>query len=406
MSSLTTTSPSPRFSSLKRLLPPRLDVAPRERWRAAAGGLVGILATALLARSMLAAGQPWLIAPMGASAVLLFALPASPLAQPWSVLGGNMVSATMGVACVLALGTSPLSAGLALMLALLAMFWLRCLHPPGGAIAVSAVLGGSALQAQGFSFVLMPVGLNTALLLLAAVLYNNVTGRAYPHRAAPPVPGHGTADAAPNQRLGFTHEDLEVVLHRYGQVLDVDPEDLESLLHQAEAQAYQRRFGVIRCGDIMSRDVVTVEFGTSLDEAWNQLRSHRVKALPVVDRARHVIGILTLVDFMKHAGLDRHDGWSRRLRDFLRPSGLTHTEKPEAVGQIMTARVHTAGVDTPIVELVPLLSDLGLHHIPVVDADRRLVGMVTQSDLVAALYRGRLDEATGFSETAVAQKNR
>ena len=401
MSSLTTTPTSPRLSSLKRLLPPRLDVAPRERWRAAAGGLVGILATALMARSMLAAGQPWLIAPMGASAVLLFALPASPLAQPRSVLGGNMVSATMGVACVLALGTSPLSAGLALMLALLAMFWLRCLHPPGGAIAVSAVLGGSALQAQGFSFVLMPVGLNTALLLLAAVLYNNVTGRAYP-----PAPGHGTADAAPNQRLGFTHEDLEVVLHRYGQVLDVDPDDLEDLLHQAEAQAYQRRFGVIRCGDIMSRDVVTVEFGTSLTEAWNQLRGHRVKALPVVDRARHVIGILTLVDFMKHAGLDRHDGWSRKLRDFLRPSGLTHTEKPEAVGQIMTARVHTAGVDTPIVELVPLLSDLGLHHIPVVDADRRLVGMVTQSDLVAALYRRRLDEATGFGETASALKNR
>jgi CBS domain-containing membrane protein len=399
------TSIASRLVPLKRLLPPRLDVGPRERLRAASGGLVGVLATALLARSLLATGQPWLIAPMGASAVLLFALPASPLAQPWPVLGGNMVSAAAGMACALVLGTTPLSAGLALMLALLAMFALRCLHPPGGAIAVSAVLGGPALHAQGFSFVLMPVGLNTALMLLAAVLYNNLTGRDYPHRAAPPVPGHGTADAAPNQRLGFTHEDLEVVLHRYGQVLDVDPSDLESLLHQAEAQAYQRRFGVIRCGDIMSRDLVTVEFGTSLEEAWHLLRRHRIKALPVVDRARRLIGIVTLVDFMKHAQLDRHDGWARKLRDFLRPSGLTHSEKPEAVGQIMTARVHTTRVDTPIVELVPLLSDLGHHHIPVVDAERRLAGMVTQSDLVAALYRGRLDQVTDFPGTTSIKKS-
>ncbi|WP_235971294.1 HPP family protein [Azohydromonas caseinilytica] len=377
-----------------------MDVAFTERLRAAGGGLAGILMTALLARSLLNAGQPALIAPMGASAVLLFALPASPLAQPWSVLGGNMVSATVGMACALALGNTPLGAALALGLALLAMFALRCLHPPGGAIALTAVLGGPALHAQGFHFVLAPVGVNTALMLVAAVLYNRATGRDYPHRVAPAV-SHGTKDPAPNQRLGFTHEDLDAVLHRYGQVLDVDREDLESLLHQAEMEAYRRRFGVIRCGDIMSRDVVTLEFGTPLQEAWNLLRRHRVKALPVIDRARRVIGIVTLVDFMKHAGLDRHEGWARQLRDFLRPDGLVHGTKPEVVGQIMTTGVHTATADTHIVELVPLLSDLGLHHIPIVDAEYRLVGMVTQSDLVAALYRGRLDEATGF-EKAVA----
>ena len=389
-----------RKLDLQRLLPPRLDVAPRERLRAAAGGLMGILFTALLARALLESGQTWLIAPMGASAVLLFAVPASPLAQPWPVLGGNVVSAAVGMACLLALGPTPLAAGLALALALVAMFALRCLHPPGGALALTAVLGGPAVQAQGFGFVLSPVALDTALLLLAAVLYNNLTGRAYPHRALP-VPGHGTADAAPNRRVGFTSEDLDAVMHRYGQVLDIGRDDLDSLLRQAEAQAYRRRFGVIRCKDIMSRDVVTVEFGTSLEEAWHLLRRHRIKALPVLDRARRVIGIVTLVDFMKHAQLDRHDGWARKLREFLKPSGLTHSDKPEVVGQIMSSGVHSASIDTHVVELVPLLSDLGLHHIPIVDQDRRLAGMVTQSDLVAALYRGGLDEATGF-EKAVA----
>lgn len=386
---------------LQRLRPSQVAVAPLERLRAAGGGLAGIMVTALLARTLVASGQPALIAPMGASAVLLFALPASPLAQPWSVLGGNMVSAAVGMACVHTLGGTPTAAALAFALALLAMFTLRCLHPPGGAIALTAVLGGPALQAQGLHFVVSPVGLNTALMLVAATLYNNLTGRTYPHHVSTAA-DHGTSDPAPNRRLGFTPDDLDVVMRRYGQVLDVDREDLDELLHQAEMQAYQRRFGLIRCGDIMSRDLVTAEYGTSLTDAWRLLRSHRVKALPVIDRARRVIGIITLVDFMKHAGLDRHEGWAAKLREFLRPSGLTHSDKPEAVGQIMSARVHTAGIDTPIVELVPLLSDLGLHHIPVIDDERRLVGMVTQSDLVAALYRKGVDAAAGLERTQTA----
>lgn len=388
---------------LDRFLPPRLDVAPKERLRAAGGALAGILATALVARTLLgtSSAQPWLIAPMGASAVLLFALPASPLAQPWAALGGNVVSALVGMACALWLGTTPAAAALAIAGAITAMFALRCLHPPGGALALTAVLGGPALHAQGFAFALSPVALDTALLVVAAAVYNNFTGRAYPHRA-PAAARHGTADPQPTQRLGFTRADLDTVLHRYGQVLDVDPQDLDSLLREAEMQAYRRRFGEITCGDIMSRDLVTAAFGSSLEEAWHLLRSHRIKALPVVDRARRVIGIVTLVDFMKHAQLDRHEGWATKLRDFLRPSGLVHSSKPEVVGQIMSTGVHTATVDTHIVELVPLLSDLGLHHIPVVDHERRLAGMVTQSDLVAALYQERLEDASAAWRTTSA----
>jgi len=66
------------------------------------------------------------------------------------------------------------------------------------------------------------------------------------------------------------------------------------------------------------------------------------------------------------------------------------SNKPEVAGQIMTKTVRTVRQDFHIVELVPLLSDQGLHHIPIVDNEDKLVGMVTQSDLIAALYRGRL----------------
>lgn len=380
------------------LVPGRLLIDRTERLRAAGGAMVGILLTAWASHRLLGADAGALIAPMGASAVLLFALPSSPLAQPWSILGGNMVSALIGVAVAQWGGTGPVGAALALALALAAMFMLRCLHPPGGAIALGAVLGGPALQAHGFNFVWAPVGLNSALLLLVALVFNNATRRPYPHHLRVPAPGHGTTDAPPNERLGFTREDLDVVLRQYNEVIDVDPEDLDLMLRRAEMQAYRRRFGEITCADIMSRDLVTVEFGTYLREAWALLREHRIKALPVVDRARRVIGIVTMGDFMKGAGLDLHENFGQRLRQFLQRSPLVHSDKPEVVGQIMTASVHTADANQHIVDLVPLLSDEGLHHIPILDEERRLVGMVTQSDLVAALYRGRVmdpeDEAT------------
>jgi CBS domain-containing membrane protein len=146
--------------------------------------------------------------------------------------------------------------------------------------------------------------------------------------------------------------------------------------------------GEITCGDIMSRDVISVEFGTELEEAWAQLRLHKIGAIPVVDTARRVIGIISLVDFLKRANLKTYETFEDRLIKFIRRTPGLSSEKPEVVGQIMATPAVTAQEDMHIVELVPLLSDHGLHHIPIVNAERRLVGMVTQSDLIAALYAG------------------
>jgi CBS domain-containing membrane protein len=329
---------------------------------------------------------------MGASAVLLFAVPASPLAQPWSVIGGNLISAAIGVTVAQWIGDPILAAALALAAAVGVMFALRCLHPPSGAIALTAVLGGPAIQAQGYHFVLSPVAINSSLLLLVAILFNNATRRQYPHPHLSHSNPHHTADALPTARVGFTHTDLEEVLKEYNQVLDVSRDDLETIFLQTEMHAYRRRFGEMTCADIMSRDLVTVEFGTTLPQAWRLMREHRIKALPVIDRARRIVGIVTLADFMRHADLDVYDGFEARLRHFIRRVPLAHSDKPEVVGQIMTRGVVTASDSMHVVELVPLLSDYGPHHVPIIDAEHRLVGMVTQSDLIAALYQGRLME--------------
>ena len=378
-------------------LPSPSTASRREQLRAAGGALFGLLLTALIGLYLFPGGSVFLVAPIGASSVLLFALPASPLAQPWSAIGGNVVSGLTGVICMRCFGDVlplPLLCALAASTAIAAMFALRCLHPPGGAVALTAVIGGPAIHAAGFAFPLVTVLADTTLLAVMAILYNNLTGRRYPHaqQGAHPHP-HATRDAVPTVRLGFKPEDLDAVLQQYNQVLDISRDDLESLFMQTEQRAYQRRFGIIACADIMSRDIVNAEFGTPLEEAWQLMRLHRVAALPVLNRARRVIGIVTQTDFLEHGGLDDYRGIRQQLRRFLRKTGVTHTEKAEVVGQIMTQHPTTARLDTPIVDLVPLMADSGFHHIPIVDEEQRFAGLITQSDLVAALYESRFAEA-------------
>ncbi|MBI5278450.1 MAG: HPP family protein [Burkholderiales bacterium] len=349
-----------------------------ERRRAGAGALIGLLVTGLLAGILLPPGDvtPWLVAPIGASAVLVFCAPASPFAHPWAVVAGNTLSALAGIACVHALGAGPVAAAAAASLAIMVMFTLRCLHPPGGACAVLTALGGVTDP----HFALVPVLLDSVLLVATGMAYNNATRRAYPQRAALPA-------TEPAQRRSFTDADLDAVLARHNQVLDVSREDLHTLLEEAQVQAWRRRARQLRCSDVMSRETVAVSFGTPVHEAWRLLRQHRVKALPVLDRARRIVGIVTLADFMREAGVDPHPRWAQRLRQWLRPSPGCHSEKPEAVGQIMTRQVRVVSAGRPIGDLLPLFASTGHHHVPVIDAERRLAGIITQSDVVRALAR-------------------
>ena len=365
-----------------------------EQMRAAAGALLGLMMTGLVGYATLGGieGAAFLIAPMGASAVLLFCLPASPLAQPWSVVGGNVVSALVGITCAHWIGEPLLAAPLAGGLAIGAMFLLRCLHPPGGAVALTAVLAGPAVHAAGYQFALLPVGLNSAMMVLGALLYNSLTGRRYPHPQQSALHNpHITRDPPPTARIGFSAADLDAALQRYGQVLDISRDDLEAIIAQTEMHAFGRRFGVITCADIMSKDVSTLVFASTLEEAWGLMRLHQVHALPVLNAARRVIGIVTQNDFLQHGELDEYRSFRQRLRRFIDRIPLSHSEKPEVVGQIMSSKVVIVRDSTPIAELVPLMTNTGLHHIPVVDHEERFAGIVTQSDLVAALYEHALN---------------
>lgn len=372
--------------------PSLLQANRNERIRATIGALIGVFVTGITSYWLVGNSPelPMLVAPIGASAVLLFAIPSGPLSQPWSIVCGNILSAAVGVTALMLFDTLAVQAALAVSGAIAVMFLTRSLHPPGGAMALATVLGGDAVLSQGYYWALAPVGFESVLLVCTGLLYHNLTGRRYPPLPVPPPPLRATDDPRPTERLGFTQEDLNKVLQRYEQVLDVRPDDLNLLLRQTELEAFRRRMGAVTCADILSSDVITASPGTTLRDAWERMHEHRIKALPVVDPEQRVIGIITQVDFLEYAGLDRPDNLAKRLRTFMQGS---RRDGRKTVGEIMSKRVETARSDEHIATLIPKLTDGGRHHIPIVDEEGILAGIITQTDLLAALYRGHPEES-------------
>jgi CBS domain-containing membrane protein len=151
-----------------------------ERLRACAGALVGLMLVFTLAKLLgeLTGISEWLMASLGASALLVFALPASPMAQPWAVIAGNTLSALVGISVYLLIPEPLLAMPLAASLSILGMFVMRCLHPPAAAVALIVVLG----QIAHYRYAFFPVMIDSVLLVLAGAVYSNLTGKRYPNR--------------------------------------------------------------------------------------------------------------------------------------------------------------------------------------------------------------------------------
>lgn len=141
-----------------------------------AGSCLGLYIVGLLHTiSMDTSGFPLIMAPFGATAVLIFGAFRSPLAQPRNVIGGHILSAIVGVTVFQLVGDNlVLGVSLAVSLAIALMHVTQTLHPPGGATAFVAVAGGSAVNSLGYWYVLMPCALGSAVLVFVALIVNNV----------------------------------------------------------------------------------------------------------------------------------------------------------------------------------------------------------------------------------------
>ena len=366
------------------LLADATPLSATERWRSALAAMLGmLLIEAILTVLPGSAANHRLLAPLGATSVILFALPHSPLGQPWPAAGGLLLSALAGLVCGTWIQPVWLAIALSVGISVWVMTWLRCLHPPGGAMAVLFASGAASMQGHDMGTAL----LNVAAVLAAALAVNAaIPGRRWP-QCSPDLPRSRPKNQV--TRTGIRHEDLQHALTRIDSFLDITEEDLVQVYDLALSHAHERHDKRI-CGDIMTTDVVSVEFGTELNEAWALLRRHHLKVLPVLDRGQRVIGMISADNFLDHVAPDGGLVIAENIRRLLRPSPGSYSNKPEVVGQIMSEDVVVAKTTDPISRIAAILA--GRKHppaLPVVGEDGKLAGILGQTDLLAALYHAQ-----------------
>lgn len=337
---------------------------PHPKWtealRAAVGAglglaLAGCVLWALAPQSTALLGHPLIIPPFGASAFLIFAVPNSPLAQPWAVVVGNTLSA-LAALLVLHLGLPALaSAALAVTLALVVMAAGRALHPPGGAVALFTALVAPA----GWGFAASPVLVGSAVLVIFGMVWARATGRAYPFRQ-PAASPHGTTDQTPARRHLPPPGALAELLSRLRLEANIGVEDLTGLITAAAAEAATRPLAGLTARHLMSRDLITVAPTVSLPDLAARFHHHHFKTLPMVDAGRYL-------------GLVSEEALIGVSDATLTAADLAHAAP-------------AAGPDTPAAELVQRLADGGEQALPIVE-NGHLVGLVTRSDLIALLAR-------------------
>ncbi len=349
-----------------------------DRMAAALAATLGISLTGVLSSLATVHGPylPYIIAPIGASAVLVFAVPASPLAQPWAVFGGNAISALVALVVSRFIDDPLLATGVAVGAAIAVMSLTRCLHPPGGAVALMTALAAHNTTGVSFDYALTPVSLNSGILVACGWLYHKLySGHAWPHRAAP-APLHGTKDPAPAFRYPLLDEDIDAAVADLRDAFDISRDDLVRLLRQVELRAFARAHGPLQCADIMSKDVVSAEPSETLRVAAERARARGLRVLPVVNKARLIVGSLETSELSQA------------------------TEHPDALVASVMREPVTAAPDSPAFALLGALSDGRAHGVLVANADRQLLGLITQTDVLAAVAHSALFGESAHRKTA------
>lgn len=223
------------------------EVSPKEVAISGLGGLVSILLTMLVCLWVLSGpAATCIIASMGASAVLLFAVPHGQLSQPWPVIAGHGFSALLGVMCARWVHPPELAAAGAVALSILAMHLLKCIHPPGGATALTAVLGSAEVHRLGFGYVLFPVLLNALVMVSIAVLFN----ACFPWRRYPAFLNHRpeAADSASGPAVP-SHGEIVKALRELDSFVDITEEDLVRLVQALAPRPIKPARGLEPTGD-------------------------------------------------------------------------------------------------------------------------------------------------------------
>ena len=328
------------------MTPPR----PGDALRAAFGAGFGLLACEALLHLLspsLASQRLLLIAPFGATAFLVFVVPNSPLAQPWSAIVGNTLAASAAL-LVATLGFSTLlTVVVATILAILGMALLRAFHPPAGAVVIATILATDDPAFPGATFILYPVLAGTAALVAAGLAWHRISGRTYPFRQPPAA-------------AKLPEKGMSGLLDRLRLTPNIGVGDLARLLSEADAATHP--LANLSAAEMMTRDVVTAIPTTPLADLAHLFRAHRFKTLPMTDAQGRYLGLIDQSDLL----------------------GLTD---PAVTAAALATSAPPLPPDASAVEVLDHLAQGHPQAVAIV-RDGLLLGIVTRTDLISRIAHG------------------
>ncbi len=370
--------------------PGKSNVSLQEKIISAMAGLVSIGLIMLVSQYYLdPQSLPWVVASMGASAVLLFAVPKGPLSQPWSFVAGHLFSAFIGISMAKLISDPVMASALAVSLAIFVMYITRSLHPPGGATALTAVVGGSAITELGYWYMLTPIGINLFIMLLWAIIINNlIPNRCYPNGIRDinkAKRGVNQDDKSGSHRPNMIQRsDLHEALTDMDVFVDVSEDELSKIFNRSLMHTHKKKMGDILCRDIMTSNVISVDYDTDIEQVWKLLIEHRIHAFPVIDRAGYVLGVVSMDDFLNQIIVKSDSSIIKQIFDFISKTEASHTDKPEFAGHLMTKPAITIHEQQHILDLFEIFYSQNIHHLPVVDSQNKLCGIITPKNLLIA----------------------
>lgn len=321
---------------------------------------------------------------IGASAILVFAVPHGKLSQPWPVIGSHLIASIVGITCAKLIPDLVMAAGLSVSISALLMYLLRCLHPPGGGTALAVVFATPEMLGLGYSFVINPVLVDCFLLIILGVIFNNyIPNRYYPYALKP---AHQQKKQAFNTNTQLiSQSDISDALEKMGIYVDISKAELAHIFAIASDIAQQKKLGVLLCQDIMSQPVISVEYGEDVENVWQLLSEHKIRALPVVDKYQRLQGIITIADFLNQLEVDGKQKLVYKLKQFIKRTGDITTDKLEFAGHLMVKEVITLKESQSVEEALGVIYKTQKRHFPVINEEGLLVGMITSRNIFKAL---------------------
>ncbi|WP_417806975.1 HPP family protein [Thioclava sp.] len=318
----------------------------------------------------------YLVSSFASTAVLLFVLPNSPLAQPWASMMGMLISAVVPI-LVLQIIPPPYADGLAVAAAIATMMAARALHPPAAGIALLVVLEHEAGIHLGLGFAVFPIATLTAVLIVCAMIYNRVFGISYPTRPLANHTAQGAQAHDPVHKL--SQRDLSDLLLEFNHSANLAPADLAQLLAAAEYRAAEALLAGTLVRDIMTHNPVTVTPEAPLSEIVRKMTELNVHTLPVVDSLDHYLGVV-----------DQQDALEELFKEFdlLRRPFRFRAAPPEAEARsIFHTNIRTVEDDTAVGALLERLARREARVVPVVNEAGLLTGILTRTDIMTLLLR-------------------